>query len=439
MSTLDELKKGKLAGANELSLLSCGLETFPEEIFSLSDTLEKLDLAHNNLSTLPQSFGRLKKLRILFLSFNHFKKVPAVLSQCPNLSIVGFKTNQIIEFPENALPPSLRWLILTDNKIEELPRSIGDLPLLEKVALAGNKIKELPKELSRCTNLGLLRICANELTNIPEWLPTMPKLAWLAIAGNPSCRNETHIVTQLPKVPFREFTLQEVLGQGASGITYKATWRKSLGHQEDVAVKIFKGELTSDGFHSDEIATHEILGPKPHLLTAIGRLTDVPQNKAAIVLPLIPPSYSTLGNIPSFESCTRDCYKHSVRFDGVNIITIARQTALAGKLLHANYLMHGDLYAHNTLANAKGDCFVGDFGAASCYKNFSPVMRTHFEHTDVLAYGYLLEELLTRIVPSYQSDNTEEIKTLTNVKQECLNATAQKRPTFKQISEELHS
>ena len=47
--------------------------------------------------------------------------------------------------------------------------------------------------------------------------------------------------------------LGEILGQGASGVIYQGLWTTKLAQQE-VAIKIFKGEITSDGLPTDEMA-----------------------------------------------------------------------------------------------------------------------------------------------------------------------------------------
>ena len=143
MNTLENLRTGKLAGSIRLSI-SSDLKIFPPEILDLADTLEILDLSNNKLSMLPDDLGRLKKLRILFLSENEFKEIPEVLAQCPELTMIGFKSNQISHFPENSLPLKIQWLILTDNKIEKLPNSIGNLTKLQKCMLAGNRLQSLP-------------------------------------------------------------------------------------------------------------------------------------------------------------------------------------------------------------------------------------------------------------------------------------------------------
>ena len=123
--TLEQLQAGQLSGARQLKL-ACGLTEFPREIFDLADTLEVLDLTGNALSALPDDLPRLHRLRILFASGNRFTAFPDVLGACERLDMIGFKANRIRTVPRGALPRALRWLILTDNAIEELPADIGD-------------------------------------------------------------------------------------------------------------------------------------------------------------------------------------------------------------------------------------------------------------------------------------------------------------------------
>ncbi|MDD2894068.1 MAG: hypothetical protein PHF20_09095, partial [Halothiobacillaceae bacterium] len=132
LQTLAQLQSGALAQSKRLSL-SEGLSAFPREIFDLADSLEYLDLSANQLNSLPDDFGRLHKLKILFLSTNRFTELPKVLADCPELEMIGFKSNVIAHMPEHGLPPKLRWLILTDNRIEKLPHSMGQLTRLQKL------------------------------------------------------------------------------------------------------------------------------------------------------------------------------------------------------------------------------------------------------------------------------------------------------------------
>ena len=105
MNTVEQLRSGKLAGTKRLQLVE-ELTTFPDEIFTLADTLEVLDLSNNNLSDLPDEFASLTKLKRVFLSFNQFQHIPAVLAKCPSLIMIAFKGNKISEFAEHSLPLS---------------------------------------------------------------------------------------------------------------------------------------------------------------------------------------------------------------------------------------------------------------------------------------------------------------------------------------------
>ena len=120
MHTLQALKAGKITlqdlGPEKRLKISEGLTEFPREFFQFADEVEILDLSGNQFSDLPNDFARFKKLKILFLSENRFTHVPAVIGKCENLEMIGFKSNQIKEVAENALPLKTRWLILTDIK-----------------------------------------------------------------------------------------------------------------------------------------------------------------------------------------------------------------------------------------------------------------------------------------------------------------------------------
>ena len=162
ISSLSSLRSSSLLGAKRLTL-ACGLEEFPPEIFALADSLEILDLSNNQLSSLPADLPRLKRLRVLFCSGNNFTAWPAVLGQCPQLSMIAFKANRIRSIPSGSLPRGLRWLILTDNQLEALPADIGRCTQLQKLMLAGNRLRALPPELAACKALELLRISANNI------------------------------------------------------------------------------------------------------------------------------------------------------------------------------------------------------------------------------------------------------------------------------------
>ncbi len=426
MHTLSSLRAGELAGIKRLDL-SCGLTDFPEEIYQLADTLEILNLSGNALSSLPDDLPRLHKLRIIFCSDNHFTELPEVLGRCPQLEMVGFKANRVERVPSAALPPRLRWLILTDNRVAELPAALGSCARLQKLMLAGNRLQALPEELAACTNLELLRIAANRFEHLPTWLSSMPRLAWLAYAGNPcSDASEAAALATHPiaNIAWSSLALQQVLGAGASGVIHRALRDGST----PVAVKLFKGAVTSDGLPHSEKAACIAAGLHPGLIPLAGKVSDHPEGAEGLVMSLISPDFITLAGPPSLESCTRDIYTKQTRFSLEVVLKIAHRIASVAEHLHAQGVMHGDLYAHNMLWNEEGECLLGDFGAASFLPQDAS-LATALQRLEVRAYACLLEELLDRCDAS-QGEIMDALRTL---QMRCDRPEVAVRPLFSEI------
>jgi len=414
MQTLAQLRAGSLKGIKHLTLCE-NLNSFPEEIFELADTLEVLDLSNNLLSELPD-MSRLKQLRIAFFSKNRFITLPSFVG-CENLTMLGFKANRIETFDEDILPHSINWLILTDNRLTALPRSIGKLTKLQKFPLAGNMLTSLPEEMSACRNLELLRLSANRLEEIPSWLLSLPKLSWLAFSGNPYCANQQHT---LEEIAYETLEVKERLGAGASGEIFKAY---SHTYEEEVALKLFKGAITSDGYAHDEMNACMSTGEHPNLIKVLAKLEG--NERLGLLLEYIPEVYRNLGLPPDFETCTRDTFKEESTLNLETILEIAKAIASAAAHLHARGMMHGDLYAHNILINDDDHCYLGDFGAASFYQSH----EKEFERIEVRAFGCLLEDMLS-LCPLKEGEVYEMLEKLKN---RCINENTEERPLFNEM------
>ncbi|MCL9776599.1 leucine-rich repeat-containing protein kinase family protein [Vibrio methylphosphonaticus] len=409
MQTLSQLQSGELSGITHLKL-SESLTTFPLEILSLAESLEVLDLSNNQLSSLPDELETFSKLKIVFASNNRFTTLPPVLGRCPNLEMVGFKANQINNVPADSLPKRLRWLILTDNQIPSLPDSLGERPRLQKLALAGNRLTALPSTMVNLHNLELVRISANQLAQCPDALLSLPKLAWLAFAGNPFCQSDISIQS-VPKVKATSFTLQETLGQGASGVISKATWNQPQPTlPQDIAVKVFKGEVTSDGYPEDELQACLKVGNHPNLVQSLAQVHE--EGYLALIMNLIPAHYKNLGLPPCLNSCTRDTFEPGFTLPIKMIEKIVTQMEEVFEHLHSNQVCHGDLYAHNTLVDETGNIIFGDFGAATMYHMLSSQQQNQVRIIEERALKYFIDDLLS--ICAKQDINSQKYKTLRN-------------------------
>ena len=404
--TLADLRAGRLAGATHLDLRHCDLDEFPREILALADTLATLDLSSNRLRALPDDLPRLRALRTLFCSANPFETLPAVLGQCTSLDIVGFKANAIRHVPVESIPASLRWLILSDNRIEAMPESLGDCRRLMKLALAGNRLARLPAGIARCERLELLRLSANRFERLedalPEGLLALPRLTWLAYAGNPfNAAQEARALqaTPIARIAWQELQLGELLGEGASGHIWSARWHPAAGGDRPVAVKLFKGAVTSDGLPGSEMAACIAADVHAHVIGVEGRIDGHPQGAQGLVMGLIPPHYRSLAGPPSLASCTRDVYAPDARFTPAQAHAIARGAGDALAHLHAQGLMHGDFYAHNLLVDDQAHALLGDFGAASFLPEGDAGRVEALMRIDRRALDVLVDELAQRTEP----------------------------------------
>jgi hypothetical protein len=445
LHTLNDLQNGLLTleglGADKRLKLSEGLTEFPRAIFALAESIEVLDLSDNALSSLPDDFARFKSLRILFLSNNDFKHIPNVISECPELEMISFKSNQIEAISEQALPIKTRWLILTDNKISKLPDSMGKLYRLQKLALAGNELTTLPDSMSRCKNLELIRLSANNFLEMPHWLFELPKLAWLAFSGNPCTSAYDGSKIDLKSVQLEDLKLGQQLGQGASGVIYEAQWLEQDGEDTDedtdagVAVKLFKGAVTSDGYPSDELKCCLTGGNHKNIIKAIAQIPNSQQ--LGLVMELIPPSFANLGLPPNLSTCTRDTFPEGAVFSIEAIQSIAQQMISALQSLHANQVSHGDIYAHNIMVNQSAHVLFGDFGAATCFSGLAEDLKLKLMTIEIRALGYLLDDLLgnvsAELVQPKQSNQAinECHDHLIKVKNACINGTYVLNDAFK--------
>lgn len=391
MHTLSQLKSGKLNGIKRL-VLSENLTSFPPEIFSLADSLEILDLSNNQLTSLPKELIKLRKLKIIFASNNLFDTLPKVLGDCNNLEMIGFKSNKITSVPETSLPPKLRWLILTDNKIETLPDSLGERPRLQKLALAGNQLTHLPTTLAQATNLELIRISANNIIDCPEQLLSLPKLAWFAFSGNPFTHSDITI-NSVPDLPSSSFSLHDVLGQGASGIISKATWNTpQQSFPEEIAVKVFKGKVTSDGYPKDELNACLKVGNHINLVRSLAQVNE--DDYLALIMNLIPEHFHNLGLPPTFTTCTRDTFPENFNLSIEKISMIVTQMISVFEHLHENKVCHGDLYAHNTMFDDNANVIFGDFGAATMYHMLTDAQQHAIKKIEHRALQHFIDDLL---------------------------------------------
>jgi hypothetical protein len=250
-------------------------------------------------------------------------------------------------------------------------------------------------------------------------------LAWLAYAGNPfSAADEAAAPTAA--ISWDRLAIAQQLGEGASGVIYQASLRQADAASTAVAVKLFKGAITSDGLPDRELAACVSAGEHANLIPVLGEVIGHPDRVHGYVMALIDPAFGNLAGPPSLDSCTRDIYAGGRRFSLEFVVRLARGIAAAARHLHGRGIMHGDLYGHNILAMDDGTALLGDFGAASIHA-VDGALADRLQRLEVRAFGVLLGELIERC------DGGNGLAHLRALQQDCVQSTVAARPLFGDI------
>ena len=211
---------------------------------------------------------------------------------------------------------------------------------------------------------------------------------------------------------------------------HQAAWTPDAGQPpREVAVKLFKGAMTSDGLPASEMAACLAVGGHPQCVGAIGRIAVHPGNVEGLVMPLLDSGYRPLASPPSLESCTRDIYSTDCRFSSYQALSLMSNVTTAATHVNSLGFLHGDLYAHNVLHSPDGGALLSDFGAASSYP---PGDAKRIERLEIRALGILMQE-----IADHCADRASLPASLIALPALCMQPDVSARPGFQEIGEIL--
>ena len=170
--------KAKRGGKNEYKPDSI------EDIYNLSaqekTQITELNLYRKGLTHLPDDiFDGFINLEKLILENNRLTELPDSIGDLTNLKTLYLDANQLTELPDSiGNLTNLKDIYLRNNQLTELPDSIGNLTNLEWLILAANKLTELPDSIGNLTNLKTLPLGGN------PWKKPVPKEIILKMIRN---------------------------------------------------------------------------------------------------------------------------------------------------------------------------------------------------------------------------------------------------------------
>eukprot|EP01138_Halocafeteria_seosinensis_P014934 gb/GECG01015245.1/.p1 GENE.gb/GECG01015245.1/~~gb/GECG01015245.1/.p1 ORF type:complete len:1139 (+),score=127.55 gb/GECG01015245.1/:1-3417(+) len=188
-----------LSNVKEIRLSGCNLGSVPRELFELP-ALTSLDLSHNPLEALPDSFWECKSLRRLELQCEDRSMMPShnerISSGTEFLNdLDGTKPQkpthaQLLVFPPpfkhrgNQELPQLTYIDIRGCGVDEISDQIRHIPCLHTFKASGNNISCLPNELSSLKRLCIVEVEDNPLCSVPPSLTEKPGLE--LISGVPT-------------------------------------------------------------------------------------------------------------------------------------------------------------------------------------------------------------------------------------------------------------
>ena len=173
------------SGLDWLLLFSNNITNLSSGVFNKYDRVSRINMANNNLSSIPKSTQDLKSLTCLDLSHNSFVIFPSAALHIISLVRLDLGYNQIESFPETILQTaSLTHLNVTHNHIKSLLRAIQNMTSLIHLNMSHNYIMFLPQTIQKMTSLTHLDLSHNHIMFLPRTITNMTSLKDVRISFN---------------------------------------------------------------------------------------------------------------------------------------------------------------------------------------------------------------------------------------------------------------
>ncbi|CAO2173359.1 unnamed protein product [Urochloa humidicola] len=161
---------GSLVRLKKLIVETNNLDELPYTIGQCVSLVE-LRAGYNHLKALPEAVGKLESLEILSVRYNTIRSLPTTMASLTKLKEVDASFNELESIPENfCFVTSLIKLNVGNNfaDLQYLPRSIGNLEMLEELDISNNQIRVLPDSFGNLQHLRVLRAEENPLQVPPR-------------------------------------------------------------------------------------------------------------------------------------------------------------------------------------------------------------------------------------------------------------------------------
>ncbi|XP_074666945.1 uncharacterized protein LOC141917561 isoform X6 [Strix aluco] len=163
----------------------CSLDQVPKEIFTFEKTLEELYLDSNQIEELPKQLFNCQSLHKLSLPDNDLTTLPASIANLINLRELDVSKNGIQEFPENIKNCKVLAVVEASvNPISKLPDGFSQLLNLTQLYLNDAFLEFLPANFgSWCIHIWAIHHCQAVGMTLGHF--ESPSSTWPVCTGHP--------------------------------------------------------------------------------------------------------------------------------------------------------------------------------------------------------------------------------------------------------------
>ncbi|XP_017885653.1 leucine-rich repeat serine/threonine-protein kinase 1 [Ceratina calcarata] len=173
--------------------------------------ITRIDISHNSITSIPPIIFHLQSLHCLNLAQN---KIDALTAESKN---------------KEKLCPVLEELYLQDNRLEQLPEFVMNLPALEIIDVSNNKLQKLPDNLWRAPKLKELNASFNLLKDLPSQTSRNISKKEFELNQSPSTRSLQLISREDSSESFAEIGQPRIIE-----ISRPHVWTKSIQVSEKI-------------------------------------------------------------------------------------------------------------------------------------------------------------------------------------------------------------
>jgi len=153
-----------------LNMANVGLEAIDEHLAALLD-LKYINFRENSLEEIPDSvLNKWRYVRFLDLSHNKINSLPKQIRSMQHLGELDLSFNLFEEFDPNFLQlRGLRKFRFSNNSLSKTPDNFGDMVSLRTLDLSNNQLTEFPsKNIDVLSSLKELDVSDNQIEQFPE-------------------------------------------------------------------------------------------------------------------------------------------------------------------------------------------------------------------------------------------------------------------------------